>query len=159
MAVQHAPSAHTQKHARLHARLLPPQPPAAVNHRHARAHAIERTNAPHTQSPQTRPRPVAAPPAASHTNGVSCEHTGPPRSNVADGNQQSPPIAAVPTHRGYCVNRSTTVRNGTGPSPFARTDFSAMPPIEGKILRDRQALHARMSACSCAQQSGGAGPV
>ena len=26
---------------------------------------------------------------------VSCEHTGPPRSNVADGNQQSPPIAAT----------------------------------------------------------------
>ena len=68
----------------------------------------------------------------------SCEHTGPPRSNVADGNQQSPPIAAVPTNRGYCVNRCTTVRNGTRPSPFARTDLSVMPPIEGVILRDRQ---------------------
>ena len=42
----------------------------------------------------------------------SCEHTGPPRSNVADGNQQSPPIAAVPTNRGYCVNRCTTVTIG-----------------------------------------------
>ena len=65
---------------------------------------------------------------------VSCEHTGPPRSNVADGNQQSPPMAAT-----SCADSSGLLRKAM----YHSQDRHTLPSHDRHHLREPTSRRCR----------------